>query len=147
MLKDKSKKRLCFDGVKIPPCKTLSDKAPNPESHQATISEEMEVLSPELQQAAKATLAPVLVVASDQPSRLNARTSPVLLPSVPVSVPAPASTSTGQTRQSSSQSGLSSAQSGSTSTIPPRVLPANQPLVPTAQYQYLFSMEDDTAPR
>ena len=141
MSKDKHKKCLHFDGVEIPPCKTPLDKAPNLESHRAIVSEEMEVLSPELQQAAKATLALAPVVASDQPSRPNARTSPAVLPS------APALTSTGQTRQSSSQSGLSSAQSGSTSTIPPRVLPANQPLVPTAQYQYLFSMEDDTAPR
>ena len=107
----------------------------------------MEVLSPELQRAAKATPAPAPVVASDQPSRLNARTSPVLLPSAPVPTPAPALTSTGQSRQSSSQSGLSSAQSGSTGTIPPRILPANQPLVPAAQYQYSFPMEDDTAPR
>ena len=107
----------------------------------------MEGLSPELQRTAKATPAPVPVVASDQPSRLNARISPVLLSSVPVSVPAPASTSTGQSRQSSSQSGLSSAQSRSTGTIPPHVLPANQPLVPTTQYWYLFPMEDDTAPR
>ena len=80
--KDNNKKHLCFNGVEIPPCKTPSDKAPNPESHQATVSEEMEVLSPELQQVAKATLAPVPVVASDQPSRPNARTSPALLPSV-----------------------------------------------------------------
>ena len=33
VLKDKNKKRLCFDGVEIPPCKTLLDKAPNLESH------------------------------------------------------------------------------------------------------------------
>ena len=46
VLKDKSKKHLYFDGVKIPPCKTPSDKAPNLESCQATVSEEMEVLSP-----------------------------------------------------------------------------------------------------
>ena len=103
----------------------------------------MEVLSPELQRAAKATLAPVPVVASDQPSRLNARTSPVLLPSAP----APASTSTSQSGQLSSQSRLSSAQSRLTGTIPPCVLPANQLLVPAAQYQYSFPMEDDTAPR
>ena len=107
----------------------------------------MEVLSPELQQVAKATLAPVPVVALDQPSRLNARTSPVLLPSVPVSAPAPTSTSTGQTGQLSSQSELLSAQSRSTGTIPPCVLPANQLLVPTTQYQYSFPMEDETAPR
>ena len=116
--KDKSKKCLCFDGVEIPPHKTPLDKAPNLESRQVTVSEEMEVLSPELQRAAKATPAPAPVVALDQPSRPNARASPVLLPSVLVSVPAPASTSTGQ-------SGLSSAQSRSTGTIPPRVLPAN----------------------
>ena len=132
--KDKNKKHLHFDGVEIPPCKTPSDKAPNLESHQATVSEEMEVLSPELQQAAKATPAPVPVVASDQPSRLNTRTSPALLPSAPVSAPAPASTSTGQSGQPSSQSRLSSAQSRSTGTIPPCVPPANQPLVPTTQY-------------
>ena len=78
--KDKNKKCLCFDGVKIPPCKTPLDRALNPESRQATVSEEMEVLSPELQRVAKATLAPAPVVASDQPSRPNARTSPVLLP-------------------------------------------------------------------
>ena len=30
--KDKNKKHLHFDGVNIPPCKTPSDKAPNPES-------------------------------------------------------------------------------------------------------------------
>ena len=131
--KDKNKKHLHFDGVKIPPHKNPSDKAANLESRQATVSEEMEVLSPELQRVAKATLAPAPVVASDQPSRLNARTSPVLLPSVPVSTPAPALTSTGQ--------------SGSTGTIPPRVLPANQPLVPAAQYRYSFPMEDNTAPR
>ena len=71
----------------------------------------------------------------------------MLLPSTPVSVPAPASTSTGQSRQSSSQSRPSSAQSGLTGTIPPHVLPANQLLVPTAQYWYSFPMEDDTAPR
>ena len=47
--KDKNKKCLCFNGVEIPPCKTPPDKALNPESHQATVSEEMEVLSPELQ--------------------------------------------------------------------------------------------------
>ena len=47
--KDKNKKHLRFDGVKIPPRKTPSDKAPNLESCQATVSEEMEVLSPELQ--------------------------------------------------------------------------------------------------
>ena len=86
-------------------------------------------------------------VASDQPSRPNARTSPALLPSMPVSVPVPASTSTGQSRQLSSQSGPSSAQSRSTGTIPPHVLPANQPLVPAAQYWYSFPMEDNTAPR
>ena len=96
---------------------------------------------------AKATPAPAPVAALAQPSRLNARASPVLLPPVPISAPVPAPTSTGQSRQLSSQSGLSSAQSGSTGTIPPCVLPANQPLVPAAQYQYLFSMEDDTAPR
>ena len=111
------------------------------------MSEEMEVLSPELQRAAKATPAPVPVVASDLPSRPNARTSPALLPSVPVSVPAPALTSTGQSGQPSSQSRPSSAQSGPTGTIPPHVPPANQPLVPTTQYRYLFPMEDDTAPR
>ena len=33
VLKDKSKKHLCFDGVEIPPHKTPSDKAPNLESH------------------------------------------------------------------------------------------------------------------
>ena len=71
----------------------------------------------------------------------------MLLPSAPVPTPAPALTSTGQSRQLSSQSGLSSAQSGSTGTIPPRILPANQPLVPAAQYQYSFPMEDDTVPR
>ena len=49
VLKDKNKKHLCFDGVKIPPHKTPSDKAPNLESCQATVSEEMDVLSPELQ--------------------------------------------------------------------------------------------------
>ena len=141
--KDKNKKCLHFDGVEIPPHKTPSDKAPNPESHRATVSEETEVLSPELQQAAKATPAPVPVVASDQPSRLNTRTSPVLLPSTP----APALTSTGQSRLSSSQSRLSSAQSRSTGTIPPHVLPANQLLVPAAQYQYSFPIEDNTAPR
>ena len=54
--KDKSKKCLHFNGVKIPPHKTPLDKAPNPES-----PEEMGVLSPELQQAAKATPAPVPV--------------------------------------------------------------------------------------
>ena len=86
-------------------------------------------------------------MASDQPSRPNARTSPAFLPSVPVSVPVPASTSTGQSRQPSSQSGPLSAQSGLTGTIPPRVLPANQPLVPATQYQYLFPMEDNTVPR
>ena len=107
----------------------------------------MEVLSPELQRAAKATPAPVPVVALDQPSRLNARASPALLPSVPVSVPVPALTSTGQSGQFSSQSGLSFAQSRLTGTIPPCVLPANQPLVPAAQYWYSFPMEDDTAPR
>ena len=32
-------------------------------------------------------------------------------------------------------------------TIPPHVLPANQLLVPTTQYQYLFPMEDKTASR
>ena len=96
---------------------------------------------------AKATPAPAPVVASDQPSRLNARTSPVLLPSAPVPTPAPASTSTGQSGQLSSQSRLSSAQSRSTGTIPPCVLPANQLLVPTAQYWYSFPMEDDTVPR
>ena len=32
-------------------------------------------------------------------------------------------------------------------TIPPHVLPANQPLVPATQYQYSFPMEDETAPR
>ena len=147
VLKDKNKKRLCFDGVEIPPCKTLLDKALNPESRRATVSEEMEVLSPELQQVAKATLAPAPVVASDQPSRLNARTSPVLLPSAPVSVPVPALTSTGQAGQLSSQSRLSSAQSGLTGTMPPHVLPANQPLVPATQYRYMFPMEDETAPR
>ena len=47
--KDKNKKCLCFDGVEIPPRKTPPDKVLNPESHQATVSEEMEVLSPELQ--------------------------------------------------------------------------------------------------
>ena len=48
--KDKSKKHLLhFDGVKIPSCKTPSDKAANLDSRQATVSEEMEVLSPELQ--------------------------------------------------------------------------------------------------
>ena len=47
--KDKSKKHLHFNGVKIPPHKTPPDKALNPESRQATVSEEMEVLSPELQ--------------------------------------------------------------------------------------------------
>ena len=141
--KDKNKKHLHFSGVEIPPHNTPSDKAPNPESRQATVSEEMEGLSPELQQAAKVTLAPVPVVALDQPSRPNARTSPVLLPSVPV----PASTSTGQSGQSSSQSGPSSAQSRSTGTIPPHVIPANQPLVPATQYQYSFPMEDNTAPR
>ena len=47
--KDKNKKRLHFNGVEIPPCKTPPDKALNPESCQATVSEEMEVLSPELQ--------------------------------------------------------------------------------------------------
>ena len=31
--KDKNKKHLCFNGVKIPPCKTPLDKALNPESH------------------------------------------------------------------------------------------------------------------
>ena len=31
VLKDKSKKCLRFDGVKIPPCKNPSDKAANPE--------------------------------------------------------------------------------------------------------------------
>ena len=107
----------------------------------------MEVLSPELQQAARATPAPAPIVALDQPSRLNARTSPALLPSVPVSAPAPASTSTGQSRQPSSQSRPSSAQSGSTGTIPPHVLPANQLLVITTQYWYSFPMEDNTAPR
>ena len=95
----------------------------------------------------KATLAPVPVVASDWPSSLNARTSPVLPPSVPVSVPVHALTSTSQSGQSSSQSGLSSAQSGLTGTIPPHILPANQLLVPTAQYWYLFPREDNTAPR
>ena len=145
--KDKNKKHLRFDGVKIPPRKNPSDKAANPELCRATVSEEMEVLSPELQRVAKATLAPVPVVASDQPFRPNARPSPVLLPSVPVSMPAPASTSTGQPGQSSSQSGQSSAQSGSTGTIPPCILPANQLLVPAAQYWYSFPMEDDTAPR
>ena len=49
VLKDKNKKHLCFDGVEIPPHKTPSDKAPNLESCRATVSEEMEVLSPELQ--------------------------------------------------------------------------------------------------
>ena len=49
VLKDKSKKHLHFDGVKIPPCKTPSGKAPNQKSHRANVSEEMEVLSPELQ--------------------------------------------------------------------------------------------------
>ena len=96
---------------------------------------------------AKGTLASVPVAASAQPSRLNARASPVLLPSASISVLVPALTSTGQSGQSFSQPRLSSAQSGSTGTIPPCVLPANQPLVPAAQYQYLFSMEDDTAPR
>ena len=134
VLKDKNKKHLRFDGVEIPPHKTPSDKAPNLESCQATVSEEMAVLSPELQQAAKATPAPVPVVASDQPSRPNARTSPVLLPSVPVSAPVPALTSTGQSGQPSSQSRPSSAQSRLTGTIPPCVPPANQPLVPAAQY-------------
>ena len=47
--KDKNKKCLHFNGVEIPPHKTPLDKAPNPESCQATVSEEMEVLSPELQ--------------------------------------------------------------------------------------------------
>ena len=47
--KDKSKKHLHFNGVKIPPHKTPLDKAANLESHRATVSEEMEVLSPELQ--------------------------------------------------------------------------------------------------
>ena len=107
----------------------------------------MEVLSPELQRATKATLAPAPVVALDQPSRPNARTSPALLPSVPVSVPEPASTSTGQSRQLSSQSGPSTVQFKLTGTIPPCVLPANQLLVPAAQYQYSFTMEDDTTPR
>ena len=46
--RDKNK-CLHFNGVEIPPCKTPSDKAPNLESDQATVSEEMEVLSPELQ--------------------------------------------------------------------------------------------------
>ena len=32
-------------------------------------------------------------------------------------------------------------------TIPPHVLPDNQLLVPTTQYQYLFPMEDKTASR
>ena len=86
-------------------------------------------------------------MALDQPSRPNARASPALLPSVPVSAPVPALTSTGQSGQSSSQSRLSSAQSRSTGTIPPHVLPANQLLVPAAQYQYSFPMEDNTAPR
>ena len=140
VLKDKNKKCLHFDDVKISPHKTPLDKALNLESCRATVSEEMEVLSPELQRVAKATPALVPVVASDQPSRLNARTSPALLPSAPVSAPAPALTSTGQSRQSS-------AQSGSTGTIPPCVLPANQPLVPTTQYWYSFPMEDKTAPR
>ena len=47
--KDKNKKCLHFDGVKIPPHKTPLDKAPNLELCRATVSEEMEVLSPELQ--------------------------------------------------------------------------------------------------
>ena len=47
--KDKNKKRLHFDGVKIPPRKNPSDKAANLVLCQATVSEEMEVLSPELQ--------------------------------------------------------------------------------------------------
>ena len=47
--KDKNKKCLRFNGVEIPPHKTPLDKALNPESRQATVSEEMEVLSPELQ--------------------------------------------------------------------------------------------------
>ena len=42
--KDRSKMCLCFDGVEIPPCKTLSDKAPKPETHRAIVLEEMEVL-------------------------------------------------------------------------------------------------------
>ena len=71
----------------------------------------------------------------------------MLLPSAPVAVPAHASTSTGQSGQLSSQSGPLSAQSGLTGTIPPLVLPAHQPLVPAIQHQYLFPMEDDTAPR
>ena len=106
----------------------------------------MEFFLPELQQAAKATLAPAQVAALDQPSRLGTRASCVLLPSAPVSVPVPASTSTGQSRQLSSQSMPLSAQCGSTGTIPPCVPQANQPLVPSAQYQYLFPMEDETAP-
>ena len=47
--KDKNKKRLCFDGVEIPPHKNPSDKVANLELCRATVSEEMEVLSPELQ--------------------------------------------------------------------------------------------------
>ena len=107
----------------------------------------MEVLSPELQQAAKATLAAVPVATSDQPSGPGARASPVLLPPAPVPAPVPTSTSTGQSRQLSSQSVLSSAQSGSTGTIPPCVPLANQPFVPSAQYWYSFPMEDETAPQ
>ena len=81
-MKDKNKKCLHFDGVEIPPHKNPSDKVANLELHRATVSEEMEVLSPELQQVAKATPAPVPVVASDQPSRLNART--VTIEDVPI---------------------------------------------------------------
>ena len=31
--KGKNKMCLCFNGVEVPPCKTPTDKAPNPESH------------------------------------------------------------------------------------------------------------------
>ena len=42
--KDKNKKCLRFNGVKIPPHKNPLDKAANPELHRATVSEEMDVM-------------------------------------------------------------------------------------------------------
>ena len=132
-----SQKQVHFDGVKM-----LPHKSPNPDSYWATVTEEMEILSPELQQDACTPPAPAIV--SYQPSRLSMKANNALIPSVSISAPSlmpvPVSTPSGQSR-------LSSAQSGVAGTIPPHAPPADQSLVPTWQYRYSFSLEDETAPQ
>lgn len=122
-------------------------KRSNPDSCRAIVSEETEILSPKLQQAAKATPSspsPAPVAASDRPSRPSAKADDVLIASVPIPahIPAPVPVSI-----SSAQSGSLSAQSGAAGIIPPHAPPADQSLVTTRRYRYLFPLVDETAPR